>query len=255
MKKTLFTVVTDTLFFFIIFSLIIFTLFNRFVTYPYSLIIALSCSAIFSLLIFALLKGKRSKRQTLKINKKTLENACVSLSILNNTQLTEKFYNAYQNAKKEPKYTGKHLTLISGEKVFIFFSPDGLKKSDIVKAFNLLDSKKGIIYYYQAQKEVLEFAKMFKKLTLLNCEDAYSFLTSNGISLEINQEVSPTNKRVKLSNLFIKKHAKKHFLFGVSFYLLSFISILKTYYLISGTIFLIFSAICLLFGKTEKETA
>lgn len=252
MKKTLFTIISDTLFCFIISFVLAFTFVKK-ITYPYSLILAISISAVFSLIIFALLKRKRIKNYNIKIDNKEMEKACFYMSILQKNQLINLFVSAYNNTNYAPIRQENFISLSNGDKVFLCFSPDGLKKSDVVRCFNQLNKEeKGTIYYFSANNDVLAYAKNFKRIVLLDKISAYAFLTKNKVYPKENQEISSIVRGAKLSNLFIKKHAKKHFLFGVSFYFLSFISLLKTYYLIVGTIFLIFSMICLILGNAEK---
>lgn len=254
MKRTLLTVFFDTIFFFIVGFLISLTITRTFLRYPYSLILALFISAFFSVFIFAFLKYKRVKKYGLKVDQKTLENALLTMSVLDKDAIYNLFFSAYKSLGENPKVQKSYIELSNGDKVFIFFSPDGLKKSNIVSAFNLLEKEnEGIIYYFLSDADTINFAKRFKRLKLKDGNSSFAFLTQNGVTISPNQEILEVKSRAKLSNLFIKKHAVKHLVFGVSFYLLSFISLLKTYYLISGTLFLIFSIISLLFGKSKEE--
>jgi hypothetical protein len=254
MKRTLFTVVFDTLFFFIVGFLLSLTLTRTFSSYPYSVILAVLISAFFSVFIFAFLKRKRVKKYGLKIDQKTLENTLLTMSVLDKDAIYNLFFSAYKSLGENPRTVNSYIQLLNGDKVFIFFSPDGLKKSNVVRAYNLLESnKKGTIYYYKSDLDTLTFAKRFKRLKLVDGNSSYVFLTKNKVAVQPNEEILEVNSRSKLSDLFIKKHAVKHFVFGVSFYLLSFISLLKTYYLISGTLFLIFSVLSILFGKSKEE--
>ena len=86
-------------------------------------------------------------------------------------------------------------------------------------------------------------------------KDAFYLLKErNLIPNEDFSKVYSEKKSVnKLLELLKKKNAKKFFLFGVCFCLFSFISPIKTYYLIWGGIMLVYSTVLILFGKRENE--
>lgn len=249
MRKTLFTVITDTAFFsFIGFVVCLFTLIKRL---PIRL--ALTVSIFFSLLlgifIFYFLKKKRRKTFIKNRDKIIAEKVCFNLSLQSKPTLINLFFSAYEKQNLSPRKNDGHL-ILKDKKVFIFFSPDGLKKHNIVTAFNQLEKDQtAVIYYYNANLEILSYAKNFTDVLLVDKYDTYKFLSDSGVNLPQEKLTKIPPKKIDLSKLFIKKHAKKHLVFGVGFYLVSFFSILKTYYLISGTIFLILSIFSFVFGK------
>ncbi len=135
-------------------------------------------------------------------------------------------------------------------RVFFFFSFDGLKKSDVVFAFNrLLPSEKAIIYSYNESAEVIEFSKRFLgRIEIKSGEELYH-LIKDFLPLSVLPRTTFSEKKKSIVFLY-KKNARKLFFFGALFLIASSFVTFKTYYIIFGSLFLICSAFSYFFGKT-----
>ncbi len=143
-----------------------------------------------------------------------------------------------------------------GAVIFLRFDFDSVKKSEFIKFYNLLaDGEIGIIFSSSFPPEIKAFADNFSgKIRLFNGNDVYMLFKRAGIFPENDVRFyKEKEKKWDFSLLFNKKRARNYFLFGIIFLLYSFIVPIKLYYVIVGTLFLIFAITVKLFGKTEED--
>ena len=158
--------------------------------------------------------------------------------------------------KQDAKYLeieteGNYFTLKDKKlKLFFFFSFDGLKKSEVVFAFNrILGDWSATIYCNNVSPEVLDFSKRFSnKINIQSGEDLYAEI-KDFLPLSVLPRTT-FNERKSLKPFLSKKSARKTFLFGALFLIISSFVTFKTYYVVFGTIFLIFSFVNYFFSKT-----
>lgn len=144
---------------------------------------------------------------------------------------------------------GSFLIQEKKERAFFRFSFEGLKKSDVVYAFNHIKPEEtAVIYCYHASEEGIAFAKKFNgKVNIKTGEDLYAEI-KNGLSFSLLPRTFFSTNKIK-RKFFTKKNALKFLLFGALFYFMSSFVTIKIYYVIFGTAFLIFSLLSFLFGK------
>ena len=163
----------------------------------------------------------------------------------------EKFINTFSlttERKKNGVYIPEKTTY-----VFIRLDFEQVNKTDIVRYFNLLTKKQtAIIIAEKFSPEIVSFASRFdNKIKLIDGEELFYNLKKHDFLPKISYPSEPTIK-VKPSpfdTLLNKKRAKNFLLFGLLFLFFGYFVPLKTYYVISGSIFLILSAVCKMFGR------
>ena len=139
--------------------------------------------------------------------------------------------------------------------LFPIFTFDGVKKSDIVRVFNSIKKEQtAYILSDSFTVEVKDFAERFDgRVKTVDGNNVYKLLKEKNIFPQI-KHAFPEKKKLSLSslkNLLEKKKAKNFLVLGLLFIATSYFMPLKTYYIICGTVFLIFSLILRLYGKTN----
>ena len=134
------SVVLDTIFcWFITFILLCF-LFSTFVERNLTLIISVTLSLIFSLAYFKLFLNLDKRNSIKKAEKRQYEQTMFSLSLMTYKTLIDFFYRVlsvkYSSVNKNDRYVTVNQT---NSVIFFNFNPDGVKKSDLIKAYNHIE--------------------------------------------------------------------------------------------------------------------
>ncbi len=258
MKKLLFVAISDTLFLAFIGFILSFILIDYFVYKPYSIILAVCFSLLVGLISFKKLSTRANKTHTANKHSEDLYKVFYQLRFESKEKLTSRFIRAFNKNGYETERKKGGIYLKEKEvMVFIKFGFDPLQKADVVKAFNCITkSEKAVIMAENFTDEIRDFVRLFDgKVLLIDGEKIYKLLkTSDELpKITVENEQSSNKKPRFVANFFAKKSAKRFLLFGTTFLLMSFVVPLKLYYVISGTIMLILSAICLLFGKSPEK--
>ena len=253
---------TVALFFDLIFTmfsvfLISLVIINYFYYPPFTVIISSALSVLSGLCFLKIGLSKRKKTQLKKSEEKLKENVLLSLNLLPEDSVLDLFFNALKKKGEKFKRVDNGFFLWE-KKTFLMVkcSIDGLTKTDIVKAFNQIrQNDKAVIYSTTASKSVKDFASRFnKKIVIYDGEDTFLFLKNNDSLPSTQKALKPKKNKIPIiKTLFTKKNARNFFLFGASFLILSFFIHYKLYYVIMGTLFLLFSLTCRFYGSSYKE--
>ncbi len=220
---------------------------------------AIVVSLIFCALVIAIALKRLSAKNALLKLKKTQEKqkqACISaLNMCTQSQVLGVFSKAIEKLGKNAK--SKNGALFIDEKsvvLFFKFSFDGITKTDVVRAFNALPKNyTAYIFASEFSSELLSFIDRFdKKIVAVDGVKTYKFLSKTDCipQSELNfKSEKLTFTKAKL-NLIKRKNAKRYFSFGVTFLFMSLFVPLKLYYVICGCLFLTFSLLCRLYGKS-----
>ncbi|MBO7345770.1 MAG: hypothetical protein J6U92_07540 [Clostridia bacterium] len=141
--------------------------------------------------------------------------------------------------------------------VFPLFSFDGVRKTDIVRIFNTIKKEQtAYILADDFSKEVKDFAERFDgRIKTVEQNTLYQSLKENDLFPQ-TKHTFPERKKLTLSslkNLLEKKKSKNFFMLGLVFIATSYFMPFKAYYIVCGTIFLIFSLILRLYGKNQTN--
>ncbi|MCQ2387098.1 MAG: hypothetical protein MJ066_01450 [Clostridia bacterium] len=258
MKKTYLSVILDCLFCFITTFVLLFTILNYFTKQNVSIILALTGGVLISILISKLSYSSYSKSAINKKEQDNFNNVLTNLNLLDENKLFTFFYD-FLSINKNNLERKKDYILDKDKNVLYFFkfSFCETSKSDIVKAFNkLTKNQSAVIYVNFIEKDTLNFAKRFgDKITVIEDKNLYeelkraNFFPENKFTL---LEDSPKQK-VNIKNFLDKKRAPKFFISGLIFLALSYLVPFRIYYILCGSLMLIFSLI-IIFFKRQKET-
>ncbi|MBR2870549.1 MAG: hypothetical protein IKB98_04155 [Clostridia bacterium] len=253
MRINLVSLFLDGVFVFIGFFILGIIFLNYFVPHPYSVVIAISLSGIFTLFSVKKMLSSRQKKSKASFGKKQISKTLTALNLMDKKSLDELLLNALEITDGKMVNGGYYSK--SQNKGFLFkFAFEKVSKSDVVKAFNL-GGEFAEIYSESFDKEVIEFAERFNgKVVLKNSEDVYNLLSEKRLLPNVDYSAFYTERKKPIikKELLYKKNAKKFLIFGVTFCLFSFFAPIKIYYLISGGLMISYSIFLMLFGK-EKE--
>lgn len=257
MKITL-SFILDTAFYFIAGFFLFFIPLNFYLPRPAAYVLSATFAIIFTLFTIKLSLNKRNKKFSSAEKEKNYSAIMTTLNLADEKYLSDLFNAAF----REEGYVTekKHGGIFIAEKnktVFMRFGFDGVTKTDVVKCFNKIPKpQKAEIYSEKFSDEVKDFAARFGgKIILTDGKAAFdllekhSLLPKAGFTLQ-NEDKKPA---VDFSLLLNKKRAKSYLAFGLLFVFLSYFAPIKGYYLTFGALFLIFSLVLKLFGKTAAE--
>lgn len=258
MKRLTIPLIADTIFFTFCAFLFLFILFNYALPKPFSIILASTGSLICGNLAYLLLQNKN---QTSKKNKKQLleyEKVLTRLNFMTHQEVLAFMLKVFSKEYSNCKIYNNFLLLEEQNKIVLFkFGYLLVGKADVVKAYNKLP--KGYtaeIYADKFDLPVKEFASLFNgKVILKDGNTLFELLSKHQIFPE-KQIPDLKNKKPIFSlntNLLNYKKRKAYFLFGLIFYLLSFISPIKWYYTFCAFIWLALAIVCLFFGKKQVK--
>ena len=255
MKRYKISVLFDGLFAGFCLFLIFFIIFSSFSGRNVSLV----CSGILGFCFFiltAFLLSKRFDKKTLILSEQPKkQNLMFYLCLYPSDKTFIKLYGILgENLVKTPKGL-----FLASENAYVLpcFSFDGIKKSDIAKAYKRVNGKKTYILTDSVTPEITSFCAQFGNFTVYSENEVYAMFKK--ADMLIDETSLPTVKKQKFSvnvvinRVFKRKHALKYFGFGLTFMLFSFLVPFKLYYVIVGTIMLLLSLSCVLMPKTQPE--
>lgn len=251
--KNYIPIISDTLFCALSIFILLRFILSTFLSSTLSIIFSLTISLLSSLVFFKLFKKKSGKNIIKKEEEKRIKEMTIRLSFMKKSSLLTFFQRVFRkfNLNAEIK-NGKLYIKEKGVLIFLHFDFDMVKKGEIIKYFNSLESDDiGIIFSSSFSSEIISFISNFNgKLKLYDEKEIFSILKKAGIYPENDVcFFKEKEKKWDFSLLLNKKRAKNYFFFGVIFMLYSFIVPIKIYYIIVGSVFLILSLTLKLFGK------
>ena len=257
--RTIFSIFLDTLFYTFITFLLCLILLCSFFSIKYALFLSL----LFAFLVMLIsIKSLNKKNSNLKLKNKDalkMEQLCYSLCIM---QQKEKYAYLFSlllqnNIKAEKRYGGAFIK-DSNAVLYLLYDFSPLTKTQIVKTFNSVPKTTTIyILSNDFDKQTQDFANRFDgRIKLVDKKTFYLFVKEKDF---FPKEILPLpkEKRVGLKDfatLLDKRKAKHFLLFGLVFIGMSYFAPIKLYYLICGSLFLIYAVILRAFGKNSLIT-
>ena len=257
--KTRFAIISDTLFVLFISFILSIVFLDTFVPYPYTLSYAFCLALIVATLFFIKTKNSNAseklKRKEKKEYSELMDDLCFFSKAEQNALLEKalKTCNLQYEKKRSVIYLQKE-----NKAIFMKFAFMKVDKVDILKAFNTLNkSEIGYVFAEEFSLEIIEFAERFGgKIKLVNGKSFYKWLKSiDCIPSRKCPLEKEKRKKASLKALLEKNKSKKFAIFGLVLLATSYFSPIKTYYLVSGVIFLCFSLITRAFGSVEDKSA
>ena len=258
MKKISLAVIVDTLFISFCLFILSFAIIYCFLSRSASFILSLTITFSGGLLSFYLLYQNFKKSQISGEEKNFINDLLNQLCFNTDKENSLLIEKAISNLKIKHEKTKNGLIVINDEfLVYPKITFEGLKESDIIRAYNKLTNRqKAIIVYFKCSEEVKTFGKKFGGKILLTHANSVCFLLKKGNALpQIKIKLSLPKKefREKLKGILTKKRAKNYFCIGLGFLLFSLFVPFKAYYIIFGSVTLILSVITYFLKKPETE--
>lgn len=249
----------DICFFFFLGFILSLPLFNYLVAYPYNLICAIFIGVIFSLLLGKVLSKKNTKNSIKKKDDLLFKTSLLSLNLMSKPELFG-FIREYLTQKGVEFTENRTFFLIPEKKtcLFIKFSFSEVQKVDVVRYYNLIpDGYSATVIGEKFDEEVIAFAKRFNgKFIMVDFKRFFYELKSCGVFPKTRYVLSDEEKpKINLTNLLKKKNAKRFFSFGVIMFFLAFFVQIKTYYIVVGSVFFLWTLVLILFGSEEIKDA
>ncbi|MBQ7339771.1 MAG: hypothetical protein IJW43_02820 [Clostridia bacterium] len=256
--KNLFSVIIDSIFcafiVFIVSKFILSLLIRNDLSIGFSIMLAVCCWGVF----FRWFNKKRTFNKITLAEQKKARLSLTQLAFMSDLELCSLFYSAFSKLNLKPQRRGNKIFL--PEKnclVFFCFSLDGIRKSQVIKYYNLLQKNQtAVIFGREFSSEIKDFCRYFEnKIILVDGEKTFFTLKKADVFPENKILFFVEKKKTfDFSLLLHKKRAKNYFIFGLLFLLYSFIVPIKLYYIILGSLLLIFSLLCALFGKQVENS-
>lgn len=256
MKNLSISVIFDTLFFSFCAYLLFFSLFNYALPRNASIILAITFCAVAGVLSFKILINKDKIKRKTKVEKQRFEEVITQFHFMENAEVLAFMKKVFDKANLLCEVVNGHLHFEKEKRIAIFkfgFRPVG--KADVVRAFNRL--KKGYqveLYASEFDNETKRFASLFNgDVVLKDANYLFSLLSAYDIFPEIKVVLKKEKLKLKdiKENLLDKSKRKTYLGFGITFLLLSYISPIRWYYVVSASIMLTMCLICILFGKSK----
>ncbi len=258
MKRVYFKLILNTLIFSFLGFIISFVILYYFLPRAVAISTSVTLTALIALAIvfFGLRADKKQREKAEK--EKAVNDLSAELCFLDEAEVYQLFYQTFTNLSLNPEKRKTCIDLPQKKQTAFFrFTFDGLKKSDIVKAFNLLpDGFVGIIYTNDCSADVLEFATRFDgRIRVANKAEVAKTLESAKTTPQIKHRLIDlkTVKKVKWKVFLDRKKAVRFLALGITFLLLSFFVPIKTYYIAFGTTLSIFALSVMFFAKSVES--
>ena len=256
--KTLIPAVVDTIFTAFITVLRFFILFSYFIPRPFAFTFSAIFCCLIALFIFKHLKIKQERAHLSKAERDAGDIMSAQLNLYPQKEQLDFFFGVLK--KSGYIVERKNCYLILPDKhavIYPKFSFDGVTKTDVVKVFNALRrTDNAFILSEKFNSEITEFAARFdNRIQTVSADKIYQFLSEKDC-LPKEKFVFKDSQKLSLYAFKIFIHKKKagyNLLIGLAFLVMSYFVPIKTYYIIVGSIFLILSLFCRLFGIEEKQ--
>lgn len=245
----------DTLFSSFITFVLSFSLFCFFLPREFSILYGACLSLLLSLLYFKFFYSRKNHAKILSSEKKEKNDVITTLNFSTMQKNTTLFDRALikDGRKTERKLNGIFLK-DENSAIFVRFSIEPVTKVEILKIFNAIP--KNYTAYVLSEtfsSQVKDFSARFHgSIKLIGGDECYLYLKEKDCLPKENPITMTAPKtKPKLTNLFLRKKAKSFLVIGFFSMLFAYISPLKIYHTVFGSIFLLLSLFCLFFGKAE----
>lgn len=235
-----------------IFFILSLAFFLGYFKYAVAISLSITLSLLFALIYFFFSKKKQQAKRIKNKEAKNIDELMIELNFISKQNLYSTFTKAFNAKNKTVEKVNRGLYLKEDKTlIFFVFSFEGVTKSDVLQAYNMLKKEdKCLIYSSFCSPETEKFIERFGGLIQLeNKKNIYSLLKDASLLPKSTHILLDYNTKKTFKNYFNKKNAKRFLSFGIILVLMSFFVYYKIYYLIFGIAFLIFSSISLLFGK------
>ena len=221
---------------------------------------AILLSVAFSAIVFCLyMIIKRKKKGKLSIKKEDEESflKCVNaMCLLPNKECFDIIYETLLRLKKEPIKVENGI-VVSDNFIYCKFSYDKISVSNVVSAYKKSPKGKNLVYLgVEFSPECEEFVNGFiKRIRLIKLSEIFPFMKK--VNTVPSGGFLPLKKKIGFFTLikqsFSKKKAKGYALYGIALLIMSNFVFFPLWYIISGSLLLIYAIIIKFFAPTPTE--
>lgn len=255
MKLSL-SLIVDVCFSAFIMFVLTFVLTGYFIERRFAIAFSVILSIPVAMIAYKKITEKKKTVATKKIEREKIDAMNAELSLYTQTEINDLFFKAFNKGGFNPtRKNGAIYINAKKDVVLIRYGESGAKKTDVVKAFNLTSANsKAYLLSPSFSDELLSFIDRFSgSVVAVNDKKVFEFLDNlNCIpKSKFPAPVTPQTKERLKAAFFDRKKAKNFFLFGFLFLIMSIFVNLKLYYIILGSLFLIYALILKLFGTVS----
>ncbi len=208
------------------------------------LIFGICGGILFGMLAFLYISTKQNKTLLLSRDEKAKKLLALHLSLSRDDYISKLFKDCFENAK----ICGKRV-ICGGVSYFFNFKMQPLGEDDVAKVIKFRYDGEKKIYCVKASPEAVMLASNFS-IETVGIDQVYAELKKNNLLPEkyVYEEAKKQNffKRIKLR--FSRKLCAPLFWSGAALLGLSYFTFFPIYYIVSGSIMLILSAVALVFN-------
>lgn len=252
--KMSFSLIIDVCFSAFIMFILTFVLTGYFIERRFAIAFSIILSIPVAMIAFKKITKKKENDKIKKSTQEKIDEMNNELSLYSQPDINDLFFRAFCKAGYTPLRKNGGIFINGGnDVVLIRYGESGAKKTDVLKAFNLSrPNGKAYLIAQTFSAELLSFIDRFNG-AIISVDDkkVYEFLDKLNFlpTPRLPKKTVKTKKeRLKIA-FFNRKKAKKFFLFGLLFLFMSLFTNLKLYYIICGSISLIYSLTLRLFGR------
>lgn len=241
----------DTIFISISLFLILFSVLNYFIkSIFYSSIISAIVTFSF-LFLLRLYKNYKKEKQSLIPTTEEAENFFINFALLKNSEYVKILKKIFPESSNYVS-SKSHINFLVKEEKCCTVIFKTLSTLNLLDAINLIDNLKPnynkiFIFSFKYDPKIKSVLSGHKdiQIQILSATDTLKLLRKNNIKIDEKIKIKQQKISIKdvFKGFFSRKHSKSFFFGGIIFILTSFIISFKTYYLIFGILFLIFSII------------
>lgn len=248
----------DTFFIFIaIFAISYATLIKNKVKFLGSLALSVIIAVALTGLVLLLLIKINDKKSLNELYSNEKQNLITYLTLLPRDTMLNFFIKAYENSGLFLEIFNDGL-LIKSKNAYLYplFNASETTIQNVVEAYRKKGDYHLIFISGSYETGVSNYLLNLNDVTLCDGNDLYATIKKLNALPTFNQpKINKFDRFLNIiKGLFNKKHAKFFFLTGIVTLLSSTLTYFKTYYIITGIILLIISAICKFFAPSTKKT-
>ena len=209
-------------------------------------------SALFAagamLVAFSLSKRRAGKIRSSKTAKKSFYQRMYNLYLCTDDEIGAIFSAVLRELDICATVSGRHMSLADGTKVCAPLLPDPLTQDEIVREHRSDPNNKLIVISSSFSPAAVSLASSIG-VKLVSAETFARFLDEKGLLATSADEIKKPALKERLSVFFYRKSGRRFLLYGVFLCAVSRLVFYPVYYLVTGTIFIVYGLIAAFFGR------
>ncbi|MDE6505292.1 MAG: hypothetical protein K2L42_05405 [Clostridia bacterium] len=246
MKRLNLPLVLDTFFSAVCAFLLFFTAIRYYTKSPvWGLVFGVCAALLFGALAFLYISNKQNKSLLLSRDEKNKKLLSLHLSLSSDGYILDLFKKGLGNGAK---IRGKRV-ISEGQSYFFNFKMQPISEDDIARIIKLKTDGEKIIYCNTAEASAASLAAHFG-IRISGIDEVFALLKKNNLLPEkyVYEEAAKISLFKRIKSRFSRKLCAPLFWSGIALLGLSYFTFFPIYYIVSGGIMLILSAVALVFN-------